>query len=290
MEDWIKAGKIASEARKYGYSLIKVGASIKEVQDKIEAFIEEKNAIPAFPAQISLNSLAAHYTSTSEDKTLFKEGDLAKLDLGVCINGAIADTAITKDLGNNKKLVEASKAAFTEAAKLAKPGTELREIGKVIEETITSYGFNPIRNLSGHGLGEYQIHTGNTIPNFDNGDKTKLKENQTIAIEPFATTGDGLIKEGKPSTIYMLVNSKPVRSPTSRKVLAHILEKYKTLPFCTRQLNKAFSPVQVTLAIRDLEKVGNLHHFTQLPEKSNGLVSQHEHTIIVKEKPIITTL
>ena len=290
MEDWITAGKIASEARKYGYNLIIEGASMKEVLDKIEAFIEENKAIPAFPVQISLNSLAAHYTSTSTDETVFQKGDLAKLDLGVSVNGAIADTAITKDLGNNKKLVEASKAALEKAVKIAKPGTELREIGKVIEDTIKSYGYNPIKNLSGHGLAKYQIHTGNTIPNFDNKDKTKLKENQTIAIEPFATTGDGYIKEGKPSTIYMLINSKPVRSPTSRKVLAHIQEKYQTLPFCPRQLEKTFAPLQVNLAIKELTKAGNLHHFTQLSEKTNGLVSQHEHTVIVKDNPIITTL
>jgi len=291
MEDWIKAGKIASKAREYGCSLIVEGEKLETVMDKVEEFILKEGAKPAFPAQISLNNIAAHYTSPPGDVLVFEKGDICKLDLGVCVNGAIADTAITKEIGDkNKELVEASKAALDAAIKIIKPGIQLKEIGKVIEKEITSRGFNPIRNLSGHGLGEYQIHTGDSIPNYDNGDETELKEGDTIAIEPFATTGNGFIKEGKLSTIYRVVNTKPTRSPTSRKVFAHIIEEYKTLPFCLRQLNKKFNQMQVRLAINELERAGNLYHYTQLPEASDGLVSQHEHTLIVKEKPIVTTL
>jgi len=291
MDNWIKAGKIASKARTYGYSLIKEGVIIREVLDKIEAFIEKEGGKAAFPAQISINQIAAHYTSLPSDILTFQKGDICKLDLGVSIEGAIADTAITKEIGNkNQKLVEASKIALEEALKLIKPGVELNTIGKKINEVITSYGFNPIKNLSGHELGEYQVHTGISIPNYNDGNKTLLKENQIIAIEPFATTGEGFVKEGKPSTIYRLINTKPIRSPSSRKIQKYLEEEFKTLPFCIRQLTKKFSQPQVSLAIRELEKAGNIYQYPQLPEKSNGLVSQHEHTVIVKDKPIITTL
>jgi len=100
---------------------------------------------------------------------------------------------------------------------------------------------------------------------------------------------DAFQRSIKLSSIFRVINTKPIRSPTSRKVFAHIIEKYKSLPFCIRQLTKQFKPAEVRLAIHELEKAGNLFHYTQLPESSGGLVSQNEHTIIVKETPIVTT-
>ena len=59
--------------------------------------------MPAFPAQFSINNIAAHYNAVIDDQTKFKKGDLVKFDHGVQINGAIADTAVTIDLGKNQK-------------------------------------------------------------------------------------------------------------------------------------------------------------------------------------------
>ena len=97
MEDWIKAGEIASKAREYGKELIKVGVSHLDVTEKIEAKILELGGGIAFPTQISINNLAAHYTALLGNDFDFKEGDVCKLDLGVHINGAIGDTAVTVD-------------------------------------------------------------------------------------------------------------------------------------------------------------------------------------------------
>lgn len=285
MEEWIKAGEIAAKAREYGITLIKPEVSLFEVTEKIEGKIKELGGKCAFPVQLSINSVAAHYNAFVDDRVMFKEGDLVKLDLGVHIDGAVADTAITVDLGDHAKLVEASREALKAALEIVKPGVELREIGKVIEKVITSYGFNPIRNLGGHGLGLYDVHDSPFIPNFDNGDTTKLEKGQKIAIEPFATDGVGMVDEGNLSEIYNLENLKPVRDMTSRKLLKYIGDEFQTLPFAKRWL-KDFRGTN--FALSNLVRSGVVHHFNQLVEKSGGLVSQHEHTIIVGEK--VTTL
>jgi methionyl aminopeptidase len=280
MKDWIKAGELASEAREFGKKLIKVGASHLEVTNSIEEKIISLGGELAFPAQISINNIAAHYTSLSNDNLKFKEGDVCKLDIGVHINGAIGDTAVTVDLGDNSKLVKSSINALNSAIEIVKDDVEIREIGKVIHHEITSLGFSPIVNLGGHGLDRWQIHTAPSIPNFDNGDKTKLKKGQIIAIEPFASTGSGLIVEGKGSEIYQLEKKGNIRDMNARKILKFVSEKYKTLPFARRQL--PFNKLQLSVGLNALKREGFLHEFGVLPEKKeNSLVSQHEHTLIV---------
>ena len=193
MEDYIKAGKIAAEARDYALTLVKENASLLDAAEKIEEFIIKKNCIPAFPVSLARNEIAAHYTPTPEEKTIFEKGDLVKIDLGTCINGYISDTAITVEIktNENKELIKASDEALKEAIKICQIGTEIWQIGKIIEETISSYGFNSIKNLSGYGLGNYEVHRKPTIPNFNNENKETLQKGQFITIEPFATTGSG---------------------------------------------------------------------------------------------------
>jgi methionyl aminopeptidase len=288
LDNYIKAGKIASEAREYGKSLIKKGASLLEVSDLIEKKIEELGGELAFPVQISLNDIAAHYCADHDDKTVFKQGDICKLDIGVHVDGYVADTACTVDLGDNSDLVKASEDALNNAIKLIKPGVTLGEIGAAIEESIKKYNLNPIRNLSGHGVGRYIIHGNPTIPNFDTGDDTELKENDIIAIEPFATNGSGLIYETDKANIFSMVEKRPVRSPITREVLKEI-EKYNDLPFTTRWLAKKYPLFKVSFALRELMQMGVIRNYPPLPDKSHGLVSQAEHTIIVRDEPIVIT-
>ena len=289
MDSWIKAGKIAGKTREYAKSLIKENISLLEITEKTEDYIYKQGANAAFPAQFSINEIAAHYAAQPNDKTILKSGDLVKIDIGVEFEGAIGDTATTAEVKTNKnqKLIESTEKALDNAIKILKPGLEIWQIGEVIDNTITEYGYNPIRNLSGHGLGKFLIHTGKTIPNYNNKDKTKLKEDQVIAIEPFATPGTGLIKEGKQSTIYRIEKIKAVRDVNAKKILTHIIEKYKTLPFSALQISHKFPNYKLALLL--LEKDGVLHHYPQLPEVSNSIVSQTEHTVIIKDKPIVTT-
>ncbi len=288
-QDYIKAGEIAAKALKYGAELIKPGASWIEVADKIEAKIHELGGEIAFPAQMSLNDVAAHFIPALGEDVVFKD-EVVCLDVGVHINGFVGDNACTVDLsGKNGELVKASREALNAALKLVKPGVELREIGAKIHEVITSYGFSPVRNLSGHGVEEYKIHTHPSIPNYDNGDRTKLMEGMVIAIEPFASAGAGIIYESGDPNIFVLGDKKPVRNMMTRAVLKEI-EKFKGLPFTLRWLVDKFGESRVKFAIREMLNLKMLDQYPSLPDKNHGLVSQAEHTVIVKDKLIVTTL
>ena len=292
IEKWKRAGRIGAEAREYGKSLMKEGAALADIAEKIEAKVAQLGGMMAFPAQISRNYLAAHYCPDIEDKTILENGDMTKLDLGVSIDGCISDTACTVYLGDDtamKNLVEASLAALENVSKMIRDGIEIGKIGTEIQRTITSMGFSPIRNLSGHGLGKFSIHCDPSIPNFATTSKNLLS-NQAIAIEPFATTGTGIVVDSGTANVFSMPHKKPVRDAITRKVLAQI-EEYNGLPFARRWLEKKFSRAEAAFALRNLIKNDVLVEYPPLAEVSKGMVSQAEHTfLIIKDGVIITTL
>ncbi len=277
-----KAGEIAKSAVEYARSLIKPGMKFFEIAEKIDEKIKSFGGSQAFPVNLSINEIAAHSTPVFNDEEVAK--GLLKVDIGVSVDGYIADTAFSLDLENseeNKLLIKASEEALKNALKIVKKDIELCEIGKVIQKTISSYGFSPIINLSGHELKRYDLHAGVNIPNHDNSNRNKLKEG-VYAIEPFTTTGTGNVYEGKPSGIYILQGSRIVRDSFARKVLKFIEEEYKTLPFCSRYLVKEFGS-RALFALNLLEKSKAVRQFPQLVEKSRGKVSQAENSIIVSD-------
>lgn len=281
------AGKIAAGALKLGEDLIKPGEDMLTVLRKIEEFIKNEGGFPAFPPQISLNSVAAHFYP--DETYLFKEDDSAKLDVGVSIDGYIADTAITYDLGgNNQDLIDASREALNEALKLVKPGVKISEISTKIQEVITSKGFSPVRNLTGHGLARFEIHTAPSIPNIAGENDFTLEEGMVIAIEPFATNGAGVVYESGQGTIFNLISEKPLRRPDSRKILVEI-KKYEGMPFCSPNLFNIFGKPRTLFALREMKQMGMLQEHPPLIDKNKGLVSQAEHSVIVMNEPIIYT-
>jgi methionyl aminopeptidase len=287
-EKILKAGEIAKEVKSWIKPQIKKGMPLLEIAEKIENKIAELKGKPAFPTNLSINEIAAHYTPSYNDET--KADGLLKVDFGVHVDGWIADTAFSVDLENseeNKKLIEASAKALKNAIKEAEKGTSIGEIGRTIQETIESYDFLPIVNLTGHEMDEYELHGGLTIQNIRNS-RTEKFEKGLYAIEPFATNGSGKIYEGKSSGIYVLVDGRNVRSPEARKVLDFIGDEYHTLPFCSRWIIKKFG-IKSLFSLKQLEDNGNLHQYPQLVEASHAKVSQAENTILVDDKVIVTS-
>jgi len=285
----LKAGQISIEVKKYARSFVKKGTPLLEIAEKIESKIIELGGKLAFPTNTSINEVAAHYTPSYNDET--KAHGLIKIDLGVHVDGWIADTAFSLDLEDNEenqKLIEASQEALKNAQKTIKIGVLTNQIGKVIQETIESKGFSPIINLAGHEIKQNELHAGLNIPNIDDKKEIILKKG-LYAIEPFVTNGSGKVHDGKPSGIYMVTDSKNIRSSIAREVLEFILNEYYTLPFCSRWLVKKFG-VRALFGLRQLEENGNLHHFSQLIETGKGKVAQTENTMIVDDNGVrITT-
>jgi methionyl aminopeptidase len=286
-ENYKKAGQIAKQIKEFAKQLIKPKIPLAEIAEKIEAKTLELGAEVAFPVNLSIDDIAAHYTPTIRDDKIAQ--GLLKVDIGIHIEGCISDIAFTIDLTPEKKylkLIEASEKALKSALELVKKEkdkTRLGEIGRVINQEITNLGFSPIVNLSGHGLGEYNIHSGITIPNYDNSSDKQLGEG-AFAIEPFSTlaSGSSSIYEGAGSNIYHLTGQGQVRDNFAREVISWLLENKKELPFSSRELERKFGS-RALIAISSLKRAGAINEFPQLIEKNHQPVSQAETSLVIHE-------
>ncbi len=258
LDKYRSAGRILAEVREEAVERIKEGVALLEVAEFVENSIREKGAQPAFPCNISRNEEAAHATPSIDDKTVFSK-DIVKLDIGTHIDGYIGDSAVTVDLsGNNEGLVKASEAALNEAIKIIRDGVSTVEIGEVIENTIREQGYKPVVNLTGHGLMRYNSQ----CVKYEHG--VILRENDVVAIEPFATDaqGAGKVVESGNAEIYSLIKAKPVRLREAKKLLVEI-KKYQGLPFAKRGLPRE----RLDLALRTLKNTGALRDFPVLRER-----------------------
>lgn len=289
IENWRKAGKIAAQALQHGATLIKKGALLRDVCDAVDKKIVELGAKPAWPTQVGCDAVAAHFTPDPDDTTAFDK-QLVCLDVGAHIDGCIGDNALTIDLsGEHGDLVKVTKDALAAAQKAIGVGVKVSDVSAAIQDVIVSAGFAPVRNLSGHTISPYVIHDAPTIPNINTNLKTTLEKGQVIAIEPFATTGAGIVDEGERANLFALWNKKPVRSPYAREVMKFVEEEYQNLPFTTRWLSAKFGLGKTNLALRELQQAGCLHNYPPLIERDKGLVAVHENTFLVDDKVEVLT-
>jgi methionyl aminopeptidase len=278
LEKYRKAGDILVRVRDEASSMIDVGVSILEVANFVEEKTRDLGGEPAFPCNISRDRVAAHDTPRPQDGDVFGE-EMVKLDIGVHVDGYIADSAVTVDLSGHTDLVEASKAGLAAAIELVEPGVDTAKLGAAIEDAIRGYGYNSVSNLTGHGLGRYQAHGEPSVPNRAIEKGVELSPGDVIAIEPFATDGVGRISEAPLVEIFSFVAKRPIRSPPARALLKQVQENYSPLPFARRWL----SGDRIDYAINQLLRAGILHRYPLLWEAEGALVSQAEHTVIVME-------
>ena len=283
-EKYHDAGVLAAKILRHGAQAIRIGGSYLELVESIEEEVIEEGAELAFPLNLSLNEDAAHDTASPGDERVFVKGDVAKLDLGVQIEGYIADTATTIDLGNNSLLLDASEQALGSAIKAVRPGATAGELGAAIQKEIEGRGYRPISNLTGHGLDRYILHRPPTIPNVGINGGVVLEEGMVFAIEPFASTGSGHVGEKTRKEIYSQLSQKPVRTPAARTIMNTIKDRHG-LPFARRWL----SGKKLDIALPGLVRSQVLHAYPVLSDIPGSLVSQHEHTVIVTEEGCVVT-
>ena len=306
IESYVKAGEISKKVKEFAREIINPGVKLINVAEAVDAKIFELGGEPAFPVNLSMNEIAAHYTPAPGDETV-AEGIL-KIDVGVAVDGYIADTAFSIDLtedGEFKKMMELNEKILTNVMDEIKAGTEVREIGEICQRTLEEWNdkndsnFSIIKNLSGHSLGQNKIHAGLTISNYRNENRNIL--DGAFAIEPFVTTGVGDIYEGQVGGIYVLQSDAPVRDRDAREVLKFIKEKFMTRPFCLRWLAKAVGSELLVVSsgltenrlkfiLAMLVKQGVLYEYPMLIEKSKAPVSQFENTFVIADgKTLCTT-
>lgn len=274
------AGVILERAIREGEKLVKPGLPVLDLCEAVEARILDEGAQLAFPCNVSINDVAAHYTSPLGDTTLIPQHAIVKIDAGAHIEGYIVDKAVsvatTQELNG---LVHAAERALERALKAVKPGARVSLIGEIIESTIRSSGFKPIINLSGHQIKRYQLHAEKTIPNFNMRNLLdRVKPGEVYAIEPFATDGVGVVVATRDAHIYRVL--KPSLLP---KQLAEQLKKHNSLPFAARWI-KGIDRVRLEKLLNHLSRRGVLASYPVLIEKSGGVVAQFETTILVTEK------
>jgi len=279
-----EAGLIAAKILRDGAKEIRIGTPYLDIVESIESRVSVEGAALAFPLNLSLNEDAAHDTASPGDTRIFARGDVAKLDLGVQVDGYIADTATTIDLGSNSLLLEASRQALEDAITIIRPGVTAGDLGRVVQSAIESRGYRPISNLTGHGLDRYILHRSPTIPNIGINGGMVLEEGMVFAIEPFATTGSGHVMEKTRREIYSQISQKPVRIPAGRVILEKIRDRHG-LPFSRRWLNEK----RMDLALSTLIRSQVLHVYPVLSDIPGSVVSQAEHTIIVTADGCIVT-
>jgi methionyl aminopeptidase len=278
VEKYREAGEILRTVFDETAEMIEPGVTHLEVAEHAESRIGELADGCAFPANISVDEEASHATPARDDETEFGE-EMVCLDLGAHVDGYVADAAVTVDLTGNDELVEAAEEALDAAVEAVEPGAETGEIGAEIEDVIRGYGYTPVLNLSGHGVEQYDAHTGPNIPNRGVERSVELEVGDVVAIEPFATTGSGKVTEGADEEIYEVVEERSVRDRTARQVLEQAEGEFKGLPFAARWLDTS----RAEMALRRLKQNGILRGYPVLKEDDGELVSQAEHTMIVTE-------
>lgn len=273
LDNWRRAGEIGAEARELGARLAVPGASRREIADAIEAFIRSRGAEPSFPANLSRNDEAAHYTPSPDDALTLSEGDVLKIDVGAHIDGAISDTATTVEVGGGHRfdrLIRASREGLEAGIAQVRPGVSVDTIGRAVERAIHARGFKPVENLTGHTIERYLLHAGTSVPNVGGLSNTVLEEGQVVAIEPFATNGAGAIENGEFGNIVRFRLDPGPRDPD----VARLFGRFRTLPFTARWLDER-ERVTLKAARR------NLQVYPVFVEQARGTVAQSEHTVLV---------
>ena len=277
VDSYREAGAILAETMTEAREMIEPGVTQLEVAEYAEDTIREAGAGLAFPVNISVDEEASHATPGRDDDTEFGD-EMICLDIGVHVDGYIADAAVTVDYTGNTELVEASEQALEAAVEAAGPGVEVGKIGAEIESVIDGYGYTPIYNLTGHGVERYDAHTGPSVPNRAVDRSVELEVGQAIAIEPFATDGRGKVGEGSTEEIYEQVGDGSVRDRRARQVLDE-LAQFDDLPFAARWLDNSRSE----MALRRLKMADIVKGYPVLKEDDGRLISQAEHTLLITE-------
>ncbi|MFX1364340.1 MAG: type II methionyl aminopeptidase [Promethearchaeota archaeon] len=290
IESLQKAGKIAQAVKKYIKPKIKVGAKIFDLISDIEAKIEELGGFCAFPANICVNNIAAHYTSPTKDDGLeVNEGDLVKIDLGVHVEGYIVDTAFSINFSEEESvenIIQAIEVALDAAKMMAKPKTNTQNIGKKIEEIVKGFKYNPIRELGGHQIERWTVHGKKQLPELGSQGGDIMELDEVFSIEIFASTGQGSVHNTQYSYIYEMnpyAGRVPLRRKTSKQLLGYINKNFKTLPFAERWLAKEFR-LGVAFGLQELIQQGKLQVHNVLAEKKGVKVAQIEETILITEE------
>lgn len=294
LEKWRLAGSIASKVLEHVTKKVRKGVKILELCEEGEKLIRKLGGEPAFPLNISVNEIAAHYTSPPFDVNRVSDNSFVKVDVGAHVDGFVGDTAKTVYVGRDNKaageIMKAAVESLQAAIDMAKDGVRVGELSAAIHKTAHDRGYGVLKDLNGHEIRRYNLHAGLTIPNTPKvlelvGLKLgpKLREGMILAIEPFLITSQ---HDSETNPDYKMAYIFSLKGDGKRGGLIYrkLYGVYKNLPFALRWLVKNKSRVKNVLTLLGkLEKKNLLHSYPTLIEVKGRRVVQFEHTILIKK-------
>ncbi|KAM9754808.1 methionine aminopeptidase 2-like isoform 2-T2 [Menidia menidia] len=298
--DFRQAAEAHRQVRSYVRSWIQPGMTMIDICERLEdcsrKLIKENGlrAGLAFPTGCSINHCAAHYTPNAGDPTVLRHDDVCKIDFGTHINGRIIDCAFTVTFNPKfDRLLEAVRDATNTGIRFAGIDVRLCDVGETIQEVMESYEVEidgktyqvkPIRNLNGHSIGQYRIHSGKTVPIVKGGEATRMEEGEAYAIETFGSTGRGAVHDDMECSHYMKnfnVGHVPIRLPRAKHLLNVINENFGTLAFCRRWLDR-LGESKYLMALKNLCDLGIIDPYPPLCDIKGSYTAQYEHTILLR--------
>jgi methionyl aminopeptidase len=286
LEAYRKGGHIISQLRKTIPPLVREGGLVRELCERVEAEIITLGGRPAFPCNVSINEVAAHYTSPWDDASVLPKDSVVKVDFGVHIDGYINDSAVTVSLNPMYlSMIRVAEEALRVGVARIAHGVRFSDVGEQIEKTIAQYGCRPIRNLTGHKVERYTIHAGLSVPNVSGPTPGRFQTGDIYAIEPFVTLKEaaGRVEDSDQMFIFRAVRERGVRSESAKKVVEYVRRTYRTLPFASRWLYSSLGKAVVDDGFSEAVRARCISGYPVLVEASGRIVTQAEHTVIVKE-------
>jgi methionyl aminopeptidase len=287
-EIYLRVGNIHKEVCRKIKPLFKVGVSYLELVRKIEKIIMEYDVSLAFPVNIQPNN-EVHYTPIPGDTRMINEGDVIKVDIGLHIEGYIADGAFTVSFNKDyDEMVLFTENLLKDAISGLKPGVKISEIGRRLDEGIKNSDYRLIKNLMGHQIDKWELHSRKSVMVYETDNDNVLEAGEAYAVEIFVTDGVGMIKSSPNALIYALKKKlSPVRDLKVRKMCQQIQEKRRCFPFGERYITEHLGYSKMDFF--NLKKSGNLVEYPILLEVPNSKIAQFEDVIYVDEDKVIVT-
>jgi curved DNA binding protein len=299
------AADIANDALKAVVAAAKPGARIVELCEKGDAAITaaigkvfkgkaiEKGV--AFPTCVSVNSVVGHFCPVSaDDATELKEGDVAKLDLGVHIDGFIATEATTVVVqsdadaavtGRAADVVQAAATALEAALRLMRPGRKISEVAEPLQKIAAAYGCQMVEGVLSHQMKQFVIDANKCVLNRPSSEARvedgEFEENEVYAVDIVVSTGEGKTRvlDEKETAVYKraLEEQYKLKMKASRALFSEVNKKFPTMPFALR----AVDAEQKRFGLVECINHGLLHPYPVLHEKTGELVAQFKATVLL---------
>lgn len=302
------SGDIANQALRLVVESAKPGVSVLGLCEKGDAFImaetgkvfkkekDMKKGI-AFPTSVSVNNCVCHFSPLKSDPDYkLKDGDLVKIDLGVHVDGFIANVAHSFVVGASKEkpitgrkadVIQAAHLCAEAALRLVKPGNQNTQVTEAWSKIAQSFKCSPIEGMLSHQLKQHVIDGEKTIiqnptdQQRKDHEKAEFEVHEVYAVDVLVSTGEGKAKDGGlRTTIYKRDTSKQygLKMKTSRFFLSEVERRFDAMPFTLRALE---DEAKARLGLVECAKHELLQPFSVLHDKEGEFVAQFKFTVLL---------